>query len=387
MIPTRFLATTAARAAHGDRVDRLAPYLLRTDPLADAVVSAFDEMPPGAGWRQVEAALARGVASVPDAHPAVRALFEAVERVPPWVDWGTLDRGGEVLLRAGYFGGLILGLQSLPYGYASPGGNKPLAMSGRLMEQAPRRLTETGRFVHAVCLPGGMRRGADGFCIAVRVRLVHAHVRRLLEDSGRWDADAWGAPINQHDMVATTMLFSLVVLAGLRKLGFRVTVAEAQRYVQLWRYVGSVLGVDPELLPPTEQDGLKLADLIVRTQGEPDADSRALTAALMEVGRRRARTDAERRRAARMAPVARGISRRLLGAELADKLGIPRSRLTPLFPALRGVIAAVERVRSLSSLLDAYAVQLGTRYWEDMLERGLAGVPADFRPPSSLLAT
>jgi hypothetical protein len=382
--PSRYIDDGRARTAHGDRVDRLAPYLLRTDALADEAVAAFDEMPPGAGFAQVERAIVRGIAAVPDAHPAIAALLRATERVPPWVDWSAIDRGGEVLLRAGLFGGLILGIQSLPYGYASPGGNKPLALSGRLTEQAPRRLSETARFVHAVCMPGGLRRGADGYAICVKVRIMHAQVRRLLWDSGRWHREQWGEPINQHDMVATSMLFSAVVLDGLRKLGFRVRPAEAQRYMGLWRYVGWLLGTDLELLPTTEAEALKLADLIMRTQARPDDDSRALTRALFEAGRRGARSEQEKKRAERMHPVATAISRRLLGAELADDLGIERSKLDRLVPFLRGAVSLVDGARSRLHLMDALALSLGSRYWAEVTERGLAGAAAEFAPPGAL---
>jgi hypothetical protein len=46
-------------------------------------------------------------------------------------------RGGEVLLRHGFFGGIVLGFRCLVAGYCSPAGNKPLAFSGRLREAAP----------------------------------------------------------------------------------------------------------------------------------------------------------------------------------------------------------------------------------------------------------
>jgi hypothetical protein len=357
---------------------------MRTDPLADAVAEAFEEIGPKDGFAQIEDALDRGVARVPKAHPAVVALFREVERVPPWVDFGTLDRAGELLLRSGVFGGLVLGLQALPNGYASPGGNKPLALSGRLVEQATRRLSETSRFVHAVCLPGGMRRGAAGFAASVKVRVMHAQVRRLLRKSGKWDARAWGEPINQHDMVATTMLFSLVVLDGLRHLGFRVRPVEAHRYVQLWRYVGWVLGTDPELLFATEAEGLKLADLIRKTQALPDDDSRALTKALFESAVRGARDARERKRAERFAPVAYALSRYLLGKELADALEVPRTRLVRAMPALRLVIRLCDGARARVHLLDAAAVVLGSRYWEDVVERGLGPRGTDFAPPAVL---
>ena len=383
-IPTRFIDDGRARGTHGERVDRLAPYLMRTDPLADAVVAAFDELRPGEGFAQIEAALAHGIDRIESPHPTIVALFREVDRIPPWVDFTTIDRAGELLLRAGAFGGLILGLQSLPHGYASPGGNKPLALSGRLVEQAPRRLSETSRFLHAVCLPGGIRRDAEGFAICVKVRVMHARVRRLLRQSGKWQTRAWGEPINQHDMVATTMLFSIVLLDGLRKLGFHVTPVESQRYVQLWRYVGWLLGTDYELLFATEAEGLKLADLIMRTQGPPDADSRALTKALLESGRAGAMSAHERKLTERMAPFAFALSRFLLGRELADSLEIPRSRLEPLMPVLRSAVSLFDSARSRLSMLDAFAVQVGSRYWEDVVTRGLGERAIDFAPPVAL---
>ena len=383
-VPTRFIDDGRARASHGERVDRIAPYLTKCDPLADAVAEAFEEIGAPVGFSQIEEALARGIAHVPNAHPAIVALFREVERVPVWVDFGAIDRAGELLLRSGAFGGLILGLQSLPYGYASPGGNKPLALSGRLVEQAPRRLSETSRFVHAVCLPGGMRRGSEGFAISVKVRVMHAQVRRLLWRSGKWKSAEWGEPINQHDLAATGMLFSLVVLDGLRKLGFHVKPIEAQRYVQLWRYVGWVLGTDPELLFATEAEGLKLADLVMKTQAPPDDDSRALAKALFESGVRGARDARERKRAERMAPVARALSRHLLGREMADALEIPRARLDRAVPALRFAIVAFDGVRARLHLLDAAAVQLGSRYWEEVVTRGLGARGHDFAPPAEL---
>lgn len=381
--PTRFLAARA-RGSFGDRVDRLAPYLTKVDPLADAVVSAMRDVGAAEIREQLDRALRLGVDRVVRPHASVVALFEQVDRVPPWVDWRALDKGGEVLLRSGYFGGLVLGLLSLPYGYASPGGNKPLAFSGRLTQQAPRRLTETGRFVQAVAMPGGVHRHADGFAITIKVRLMHAQVRRLLWDSGRWDESAWGEPINQHDMVATTMLFSVTVLDGLRKLGFRITKREADAYVQLWKYVGYLIGVELELLPTTEDEALSLGNLILATQAAPDEDSRALTQALISVGKTAAKTPAERRMAERMAPVTRTISRALMGDALADGLGVPKYKLPLLMPALRTTIGAFERLRERSHLLDAFAVVQGTDYWRTAIRKGLEGMPAEFAMPRAL---
>jgi len=289
-----------------------------------------------------------------------------------------------VLLRTGYFGGLVLGLYSLPWGYASPAGNKPLAFSGKLTEQAPRRLMETARFVHAVCLPGSLRPRGEAFKITLKVRLMHAQVRRLLWDSGRWNREAWGEPINQHDMLATTLLFSLVVLDGVRKLGFRVSAREAEDYVHLWKYVGWLMGTEPALLPDSEQDGVRLAELIRLTQDPPDDDSRGLTAALLGSPLQAARSPWQRRQVQMIQYFTRVVAHQLLGHEMGDQLGVPRSPLEPLFPLLKGTISATERVRGLSSRLHRFSIAQGSRYWEQLIDRGLEGRPAEFHPPTRL---
>jgi len=383
MIPSRFTHLASARAAFGDRVDRLAPYLLEVDPLADAAAEALAALPPGRGFALLDDALERGVDAV-SAPPALRALFAEVDRVPPWVDWAALDHGGEVLVRAGVLGGMVLAARSIVLGYASPGGNKPLVFSGRLTEQAARRLNETSRFVQAVCRPGGMRRGADGFKITLKVRLIHAEVRRMIQRSGRWDEARWGAPINQHDMAATTLLFSLVVLDGLRLFGLDVSAEEAEHYLQLWRYVGRVMGCDPELTPTGELEARRLADLIAATQGPPDEDSRALTHALLHAGEQVAKTPADRRRARIETELGQGLVRSLLGDAMADDLGVPETRWRHALPLFRGVNVAAEQVRLRVPAVQRAAVEQGNRYWDRVVEIGLAGATAEFRPPERL---
>lgn len=384
MIPSRFVNLDAARARFGDRVDRLAPYLTAVDPLADAVVEAFAALPRGRGFAMVEEALARGIDAVPGAPEPLRALFAEIDRVPPWVDWEALDRGGELLLRAGVLGGMVLGAGSIVLGYASPGGNKPLVLSGRLQEQASRRLNETARFVQAVCRPGGMRRSGDGFHISTKVRLMHAQVRRMILASGRWDAAQWGAPINQHDMSATTLLFSLAVVDGAQKLGLDVGQEEGERYTQLWRYVGWVMGCDRELTPASLLEGRQLAELIQATQGPPDHDSRALTVAALNAPLTAAKTPAERRWARVQKEVGKALIRGLLGDAMADQLDVPRSKIVGLVPLLRNIAAAAEPVRKRLPAAHRAAVQAGSRYWDRVIEIGLAGATAEFRPPERL---
>jgi ER-bound oxygenase mpaB/B'/Rubber oxygenase, catalytic domain len=384
MLPSRYVHLDAARARFGDRVDRLAPYFFRVDPLADAVVEAFEALPPRRGWAMFEQALASGIASVPDAPEAVRALFAEVDAVPVWVDWSALDRGGELLFRAGLLGGVVLGAKSLVLGYVSPAGNKPLVLSGRLRQQAGRRLNETSRFVQAVCRPGGLRRHGDGFAITLKVRLMHAQVRRMILRAGQWDEASLGAPINQHDMAGTQLLFSIAVLEGLRDFGFRIPTEESESFMHLWRYVGRLIGVDPEISFSSELEAHSLADLIAATQGAPDDDSRALVQALLQSPHDGAKTVEAKRRAKLSTRLGQGFVRGLLGDAMADSLGIPKTPWRYVMEIARAATRATEVARETVPGARAALIDSGHRYWDRVVEIGLAGATAEFRPPERL---
>jgi hypothetical protein len=387
MFPSRFVHLAEARARFGDRVDRLGEHLSRVDELADAVVESIQAMPPGRGWTLFDQATRHGIASVSDAPDSFRALFGDVEHVPAWVDWETLDRGGAVLLRAGLLGGMVLSLRSLILGYTSPGGNKPLVLSGKLTEKAPRRLLETARFVQATIRPGGMRPHADGYCITLKVRLMHAKLRRMILDAGNWDANAWGAPLNSHDHAGTSMLFSVTLLDGLRIVGMNIPQGDGEAYMQLWRYSGHLMGISPEIQPTTEAEARRLQDLIAATQSEPDDDSRRLTRALLEATARPGRTGAAPSRGdgdSGFSGFSVGMCRALIGDEVADQLAVPRTAWRFSIPVLRRVVSAAERIRTSVPFADGPALRVGTQYWDRVVDVGLAGKEAKFGLPRRL---
>ncbi len=382
--PSRYVNQAAARLRFGDRVDRLGKFLVEVDRPADAVVEAIGLLPKGEGWRLFEQGLRGGSSAIRTAPRAMRDLLDEVADVPAWVDWPTCDRGGEMFMRAGVLGGAVLGAHSIILGYASPAGNKPLVLSGRLKEQALRRLNETARFVQAVSRPGGMRPFADGWQITVKVRLIHAQVRRMIDKSGKWNANAWGAPVNQHDMAGTTLLFSVAILDGLRKLGLRLTADDAEPYLHLWRWVGRVIGVDDELLPTSEHDGRRLADLIATTMGKPDQDSRDLTKALFDAAWDGAVTPKQKRDAARRVLFGTTLCRELIGDELADALLVPRNRARFAMPMVRRLVSGVERFTRAVPFAERGAIAAGTRYWDRVVEIGLEGATYEFGLPDRL---
>ena len=63
---------------------------------------------------------------------------------------------------------------------------------------------------------------------------------------------------------------------------------------------------------------------------------------------------------------------------------MPRSRLVRAMPLMRLSISLFDGVRSRLQLLDAAAVQLGVRYWEEVVVRGLGPLGTNFAPPVAL---
>jgi len=379
--PRRLHHVEATRDRFGDLAERLVPYFDRKDPPADAVVAALAGTDRASRERAIDSALAGGTDAVP---APLRELVASASVVPAWVDWERLRRAHDVFLRPGLLGGVVLGLRSLVYGYAAPAGNKPLAFSGRLKERSARRLAETSKFVSAVTALEGLRPGALGWQLVLRVRLMHAEVRRLVLASGRWSYDAYAEPINQHDMLATILLFSSVFIDGVRMFGIHVASDEADDYQHLFRWVGELIGVAPELLPATYAEAARLAHFVHLTQGPPDADSRELVNALLEGPLRQAKTARERRSAERQVAVARGLCRSLVGDALADALELPRDHHRHWALGLRTLLRLLEVTRRGSSRVNAFVQLLGSHYWDFSVERGLGGMPARYDLPQGL---
>jgi len=361
-----------ARARFGALFERMVSALERGDPIADAAVQALEPVPVREWVPRLEHAMRHGDGPTP-----VLDLVAAARRVPDWVDWRSVGRAHRVLHRSGVLGGLVLGFRSLVYGYAAPAGNKPLIFSGRLIEDTPRRLAETGRFVGAVGSERGMRPGGEGFEITLKVRLMHARVRALASRDPRWRIDRWAVPINQHDMLATLLLFSTVYLQGLERLGLRFTPAEWSDYLHLWRWVGCVIGVEAMLLPISVDEALEMGEFIRATQGPPDDDARALVGALLTPPASLTGVYADPSRRATRRQLAESVCRGLIDPQTADGLELARHPAADVVDVVRTLLTPFERLRQRVPGVDRMATLQGARHWQPRVD-------ARFTPPTNL---
>ncbi len=353
-------------------------YTNAVDPPADALAAAFAALPAGRGRHMLDTALAHGIGAVTDPSPALVEFFAQVDVPPLWVDWERIRRGGALFLRSGIAGIAVLNLACLPMMYRSPAGNKPLVFTGQLLRRAPRRLAETARCMLETSRPDGLRRGAPGFAITIKVRLMHAQVRRLLRHSGRWNP-AWGEPVSQLYMAATAVVLSVVFLHGLRRLGMQVSRREADALLALWRYSGHLMGVVPELQCSTEDEGLHLIDFMRAFEGMPDEDSRALIDAVMT-----ASYLPQLDRHAWRVPMAYDLSRELVGDDVADPLGYPPARGWGWLRRLAWpLLATRDSFRRVVPMAHARAADKGAAQADAIISRILAGGRPDARAPTA----
>lgn len=384
LIPSRVSNLEEARRRYGSRADYYVRFLTIGDPLADAVLESFKELPPGEGQRMLDTALEHGIDRVPDAPDSLRALFEQLDTVPAWVDWKRLRRGALVYQRTGLAGALVLSALSLMNGYHSAAAIQPLVFTGQLDKMARRRLAETGRFIADTIAIDGLKRHARGFASTVKVRMVHAAVRRMLSRSPSWDTKAWGTPINNADMAATSLSFSVAMLYGTRAMGLHFEPREADDLMLLWRYSGYLSGVDPGLLAASEAEGMEWAELIDLVQPGPDEGSVALAQALRRVIAERAERSWEKALAPFVLRYHDGLTRATAGDDVADDLGVGHPKWKYAVTLTKGLVWPIESVRPWIPGANRLASWLGYRAFLQAVAHDLQGREARFEIPKAL---
>ena len=262
--------------------DALGAALWRGDPQADAVVAWLHQVGMSVGRPLLEQAIERGLEGMPNAPEPLAAFIRHVESRPAWVDAAKMRDGARFIHKTGRFGMLVLRDAGLMAGYQAGAINQALVMTGALQRGAQRRVAETTSWWVDATAEGGMDRFSPGFKTTLRVRVLHAIVRRSLSSRPAWDHGTLGLPINQVDMQATYLGFSAVHLMALRVSGVVVSRRDAEGMMHLWRYIGWVMGVDDALLTEDEHESRVLIYQNIVSQAPPDESSQALGRSLMD---------------------------------------------------------------------------------------------------------
>ena len=278
-------------------------------------------------------ALAEGIASVPDAPEPLREFFVRIETVPDWVDRDKLRTGARALRRGGADGMYVARDVSLLGGYQFSGFNKTLMRTGALEKGSNKRFAETMQWAMDVIAEGGLDPLGVGYRSTVRVRLIHAFVRRHVAAMPDWRADEWGVPVNQTDMAATLVGAIIAPPAGAIGMGILLSPAELDGIAHLTRYVGWLIGVQDEWLPHSFRDGVRVLYHTLTALAEPDESTKQLAVPMVDdpMAWQYRRMPGLRRRLARAQHLS--VTSGFLGPRAMRALGL--SYTLPWYPLLR----------------------------------------------------
>ena len=201
-----------------------------------------------------------GEEALRDAPDSLRRFFKDAETPPEWLDYAAFapgvrmfHRNSQVILGAFVAGVLI---EDFTTNIA-----KSFFITGRVRDQGVRRLGQNNRHMMEIFLPGGMYRHGDGWKLSVRIRIVHARLRFLLNNSEDWDAEAWGAPIRAAHLGYAISAFSARLLLHMKTLGAEYNDEEYASFMAVWRYSGYLMGIPQTILFRDAEEALKLYDV------------------------------------------------------------------------------------------------------------------------------
>lgn len=271
--------------------------LYRGDPVAERFVDDvyFGEIGRKRGREMLDEALESTIDDVEGVPDSMRELFEEFERVPAWVDRDLVEEGAAIWRRWGTMLFSVAGATTLEM-YTEAAVATPLSLAGGYAgDNAMRRFTETARFWIDVSEPGALlRRGSAGRATAMRVRVMHVSVRRRVGEHAEWDAERWGLPICQSYMLLTLIGGSVAPALALWLTGVLTTPREMRALLHFQRYMGHLLGVQPQWYPSGVRECLQILAMTIASRSydagehgaeliesfpqafEPDKNSRGL---------------------------------------------------------------------------------------------------------------
>ena len=287
------------------------------------------------------------------------ALTEQFSSHPDWFDPKLAQIGAVAYRRYPLMLIWLLRNVALMAGYSIPALSLPLIQTGTLMHDALPRLMRTYAYILAVSehpqsdmsmrnhsqpIDQVLAIGSEGWRQSIKVRQIHTLVRQNLlkgkgnaaagvipnadqhhNPDGSWNTNYWGVPINQTDMIATHLQFSLLIMRGLRLLGARISPEEAEGILHLWNLASYWMGVDLARLPKDEAASWEWLYTYLSIQQLDFKMGQPLAKALHDLPRQLMGEDNRRGRFVEM--VNASVTRTLVGDDIGDGLALPKSKI------------------------------------------------------------
>ena len=311
-----------ARAIAPDIADKYIAHTHVGDPLGEEMTDDLSKFKPEEASILIQNAMDNeGEEALREAPASLQKLFKEAETLPEWLDYSAFapgvrmfHRNSQVILAAFVAGVLIEGFITNIA--------KSFFITGRVRDQGVRRLGQNNRHMIEIFLPGGLYRDGDGWKLSVRIRLVHAQLRHLLNRSEEWDTEAWGTPISAAHLGYAISAFSARLLKHMKTLGAQYNDEEYDSFMAVWRYSGYLMGIPETILFRDADEALRLWEIALTCEPDSPLESVVMAHSLVNSAPLIAgRTEPAARR--ELAGYVYRVSRGLIGNEFADSLMYP----------------------------------------------------------------
>ena len=322
--PPSAYAEGYAKARDHDRAaaDNYIRHTTIGDPALDPVMEELSSLSPAVLHHFIWAGIEQQDEVLRKAPQALRDFFASLDEPPPWLDYEEFRHGVrafhanvDLMLVAFVTGVLVEGFSTLIA--------KSFNMTGRV-SSTKRRLQQNNRQIMDIFFPGGLRRENDGWKLSARIRFVHARVRSLLARSDEWNHEAWGTPLSAAHLGFAISTFSHRLLEYAQQVGARLDLRERASVLGVWRYTGYVMGIPETILYTSGAEAERIYRIAYLCEPPPDADSATMANALIQSIPNIANiTDPAERES--VINLAYRLSRALIGNQLADRFGYPKT--------------------------------------------------------------
>lgn len=355
-----------AREQDAVTADNYLRHTMVGDPLLDPVMAELADLAPAELHRWVGAGIENDEEEMRKAPQALREFFDQVNTPPSWCDFKDFEPAARIfytevnnMLVAFVCGTLIEGFTTLIA--------KSFNITGRVTRgPGDRRLRQNNRHLMEIFFPGGLERDGEGWKTTMRVRFVHTQVRRLMARCDDWHEDSWGVPVSAAHLGLASVVFSLRLLEHSSLIGAQYTSEQEESVMRLWRYTGYLMGVPESILFTDREEAATLLAAGLKCEPPPGLDSVIMANSLINAIPVVANIESPREARA-VKSLAYGISRSLLGHEMADLLRFPkRGKVTSLYKWR--FLQAIDRMRRDKKAIKAenFAQVLDVSQYDDI---------------------
>ena len=322
-VPTAYAKNSAsARRRNAAVADNYLKHATVGDTLLDPVFEELESLPLNQLHEFIGAGIEGREEQFKRAPRVLRKCFDELNSPPPWFNYSDCElavrafhANSHFILVAFVAGVLIEGFSTMIA--------KSFNMTGRVALTPERRLKQNNRHIIEVFFPEGVKRFGDGWKLSTRIRFVHARVRQLLSNSGKWDSQAWGTPISAAHMGFALCVFSMRLVQQSTLLGARFSKADRDSFIYMWRYVGHLMGIPDQILLRDFDDAQVLYKTALMCEPPPGEDSVAMANALVKSVPIVANIE-DPDECKNVEELVYRLSRALIGRKLANQLEFPQ---------------------------------------------------------------